>query len=239
MSASDRVQRVSSCELRVVEEAWAFAEAAEECIARHWQQRTAQSSQLFNGRVVLLNHHELCRETFVGRFLATEFRKFLYWRETGTPDETVFDTFGTALILSSEGHVVLGRQRAGNINEGLAYPPGGFIDPRDISADGTIDIDGSIAREIAEETGLDPQALTRLPGYLLTFTGQQISIAATYRCSWPAPDVVARIRAHITADPNPELDDVVVVAAHADLDKLAMPHYARVLLRHVFDRPGS
>ncbi len=236
MSRQDRVEWVTACRLAVSGEGWPFADAAEAEVAAHWARRSAESDKLFNGQIVLATGYDLRDRRFSAKFITTEFRKFLYWREHASPDTGVFDTFGTALIVSSEGDAILGRQRPGNINAGLAYPPGGFIDRRDLAASGEIDIDASIAREITEETGIDAAVLSREPGYLLTFTGQQISIAAVFRCPWTSSETQNRIRAHIATEADPELEEIVVVTETTDLDKLAMPHYARVLLGAYFGR---
>jgi hypothetical protein len=48
----------------------------------------------------------------------------------------------------------------------MLYPPGGFIDRRDFDSCGMVDFDGSIAREVEEEIGLNPDTLDRDAGYL-------------------------------------------------------------------------
>lgn len=140
------------------------------------------------------------------------------------------DGFGSALIRSREGYVILGRQRPGNINEGLAYLPGGFIDPRDVADDQSIDIASSVARELAEETGLSADDLVAGNGFVVSQVAAHVSFAVPYTSPLGADDLAARIRAHIAADSNPELEDVVVLTSPADMEGLAMAHYARVLL---------
>ncbi|MEQ1719186.1 MAG: NUDIX hydrolase, partial [Hyphomicrobium sp.] len=136
-------------------------------------------------------------------------------------------------------YVVLGRQHAGHINAGLAYLPGGFIDGRDVAASGEIDIRASIARELAEETGLGPAEIMPDPGFLLTEVAAHVSFAVTYRSHFTADALAARIRAHIAADPDPELSDVVIVKGPDDIAHLAMPHYARVLVASPLVWPGA
>ena len=123
--------------------------------------------------------------------------------------------------------MLLGRQGPGQLNSGRVYPPSGLIDGDDLR-DGAIDIDASIARELAEETGLAPGALAR--------------VARLHRCRSadgrsrsPSNGAVAlaaealrqRILDFIDADAEPELDDIVIVRQRADIDERTMPRHAR------------
>ncbi|MDQ8697439.1 NUDIX hydrolase [Hyphomicrobium sp. LHD-15] len=226
-----RVFAVSGVTLRVVDGTWDFAAQKNQYIAEHWQRRLDENPKFFNGIVhVLVNYSLSAGGVFSGTFVRTDFKSFLYWRETGAPDPTVMDAFGSALILSSEGRVLLGRQRQGNLNGDLSYPPGGFIDVRDIAADGTIDLDGSVLREITEETGLDDTVLQRLSGYVVTIAGPVLSIAVPWTSALSEPNLISAVSRHIDADPDGELKSVAFVAPGASADGLAMPAYARALL---------
>jgi 8-oxo-dGTP pyrophosphatase MutT (NUDIX family) len=232
--AAGKVVRIARCDLRVTAGSWAFAQAQRDVIDAHWERRRADNPAFFNGDLYLMVRHALDGGVFSAQFIKTDFKSFLYWRETGAPDRSVADGFGSALIRSAEGHVILGQQRPGNVNGGLTYLPSGFIDGRDVAADGTIDIDASIARELAEETGLVAAALERAPGFVLTFMGSMVSIAAEYRSHLEAEQIRTAIRRHIAADPDPELADAVVVRSAHDLAGLGMPAYAGVLLAALF-----
>lgn len=224
------MQRVAACRLTAGNGTWDYARRHAEEIDRHWRRRTAESPAFFNGTIFVLERHTLTGDQLEARLMPVEFKSFLHWKEHGYPDDTVRDCFGSALIRSAEGHVLLGRQRAGNINAGLAYLPGGFIDPRDVALDGTIDIAASISRELAEETGLGPGETVRAPGLILTFAGPMLSIAVEFRAAMAGEDLRARIRAHIAADTDSELEDAVIVRSAGDLADIAMPIYAEVLM---------
>lgn len=190
---------------------------------------------MFNGVIHLMHARSPAGDTFEGRMLRTDFKSYLYWREQGFPEAGAIDAFGSALIRSREGHVVLGRQRAGNVNAGLAYLPGGFIDERDARG-GEIDVDGSILRELEEETGLARGDYEVQPGYLLTGCGALLSIAREVVSPLPADVLRARILAHIAQDPKSELVDAVIVRSSGDLDRGSMHAYAHRLLSWLFTR---
>jgi ADP-ribose pyrophosphatase YjhB (NUDIX family) len=225
-----RVVRVDRCHLTVAPGGWEFAERNRRAIEEHWRRRCRENPGFFNGTVYALRDGRLEQGAFDGRLIAVDFMSFLYWKETGYGDGAIRDCFGSALIRSAEGHVLLGRQRAGNLNAGLSYLPGGFIDPRDVDSDGMIDIATSVAREAAEETGLDHGLLARRPGFFVTFAGPMISIAIEFAASLPAAELLACVRQHIAADPVSELEDVVLVERLEQLEGLPMPLFARLLV---------
>jgi 8-oxo-dGTP pyrophosphatase MutT (NUDIX family) len=225
-----RVRFVDHCDLTIAAEVWPFAERHREAIDGHWAHRVTENPAFFNGRVHMMSAFSCEGGILRGRLIAVEFKAFLYWREAGETDRTVHDAFGSALIRSRDGAVVLGRQRAGNINAGLAYLPGGFIDQRDADAAGTVDIRASVLREVAEETGLGPADYTVRPGYVVTVAGRQVSIAVEIVANEELDPLLRRIRSHIAADPKSELEDVVAIRSPGDLEGLAVPPYARGLL---------
>lgn len=228
-----RVQRIAQCVLSVGEGRWPFAEAHAAAIDAHWERRLAANPTMFNGLIHVLGSGTIADGALTGSLLRTDFKSFLYWKDSGYPDRSVRDAFGSALIYAADGAIVLGRQAAGNLNAGLVYLPGGFIDGRDADAEGRVDVAVSVAREVAEETGLEVAGLQRLPGYVLTEAGALLSIAVAYRSPLPAGELQRAIHAHIAADPEPELSEVLMVRSAADIAGLAMPLYAEVLLGHL------
>lgn len=234
LSFDDGVQRLDRVVLRAGETQWAYAQRHSAQIEQHWEKAKALTPTFFNGDIYLLEHIETGEGKFVGHLLKADFKSYLFWRDNGFPlSAGVVDGFGSALIRSAEGHIVLGRQRPGNVNSGLAYLPGGFIDSRDVDEHGAVDVALSVARELREETGLGPAELIPQPGFLVTRTGAHVSFAVEYRSGLTSDALVARILAHIAADPEPELNGVVVIRGRADCADVAMPPYAKVLLAHL------
>ncbi len=163
---ADRVVRVASLSLRVSSGHWQYADHHRDAIDAHWKLAVKANPSFFDGVIHVVDRLEAGENYIEARLIATGFKNFLYWRDEGFPAEGgVRDGFGSALIRSCEGHVLLGRQRPGNINAGLAYLPGGFIDSRDVKAGGVIDMAASIERELREETGLGLDDLTAEPGF--------------------------------------------------------------------------
>jgi 8-oxo-dGTP pyrophosphatase MutT (NUDIX family) len=230
-----QVRYVDACSLKVTSHDWTFARTHAAEIDAHWQQRISASPGLFNGRIYMMSGCEVQDCTLAGQLLQVEFKAFLYWKEHDWPDRTVFDVFGSALIRADDGTILLGRQKAGNLNAGLVYLPGGFIDPRDVDDEGYVDIGQSILREVEEETGLRARSLAVRDGFLITTIGQQVSIALELVGYGDAATLQKRIADALASEAEPELDDIVAVRTWDEVEALAAPAYAQVLLAYLLD----
>lgn len=227
------VNRIDSCTLRASTSQWPFARDQASQIDAAWHDAQQRNPNYFNGTVYLVDRMSLASGALDAALLRSDFKSYLHWRQLGFPQTGVRDGFGSALIRAADGAFLLGRQRAGNVNAGLTYLPGGFIDGRDVAVDGTIDIAASIARELEEETGLAPPDVTAMPGFLVTEVGAHLSIARTFQSSLESGALKARIEAHLAGDAQSELESMIVIGRGSDLEGLPMPEYARVLLQHV------
>ena len=235
-SVEDTVFKVAEVSLQSVDRHWDYARAHGKVIEDHWQHASAANPGYFNGVIHLIDRLEIGRQHVRAELIKTDFKSFLFWRDAGFPAEgCVFDGFGSALIRSREGHILLGRQRPGNINAGLSYLPGGFIDARDAGADGVITIKSSIMREVLEETGLGLADVAIVPGFIVTRTGAQVSIAVEFRSNLSSQQLTAKIHGFLASEVDPELEAMVVVRGLGDMDGIAMAPYARLLLSHLFN----
>lgn len=234
----DGVTSVTRCRLIATDRTWAYAADNTAAIERHWRRRLDQTPTFFNGTVYLLDRARQTDDAFQGEFLTTDFKSYLYWREAGFPEAGVRDCFGSALLRSADGAILLGTQRAGNLNSGQSYLPGGFIDVKDRHPDGSIDIEKSILRELAEETGLATEDLTVRPGYRLARSGPLLSISVEIHASANAQDLARNIEAAIAADPKSELQAVTFVRDVGALNALVVPAFARALMSVLLPKPN-
>ncbi len=221
------VHRIQRCSIRCGTETWPFACREGDAIRRHWNWRSENNPKFFNGRVYVMTSGALREDCLEGGLAATDFAASLYWRETGYRDQAVVDCFGSAILLGSDGTLIYGRQTPGNINSGMLYPPGGFIDRRDFDSCGTVDFDGSIAREVAEEMRLDPGTLDRDSGYLVTKDGPLLSVGIIYRLGVPGREFCAQVKAMLASEAAPELEALIALACTDEAAAHAMPRYAR------------
>ena len=225
-----RCVRLASCSFPVADWAWPWGAERADAIAHDWARRLALVPQLFDGTVYLLRERAIAGAALTGTVFKTDFKTFLYWRDHRAEGAGVFEVFGTSLIRSAEGHILLGRQGPGQLNSGRVYPPSGLLDGDDLCG-AAIDIDASIARELAEETGLTPGSLERVPGYIAAVNGWQVAVAIEWRSPLAAEALRQRILGFIEAEAQPELDDIVIVRRRSDIDARTMPGHAQALLR--------
>lgn len=236
LSAKDGVSRVHACRLQASTAQWPFAQRETDAIDGHWAKRCAESPSFFNGTVYMMaaGSERLTGGMFACTLFPTGFKNFLYWKEHGYPDADAYDCFGSAILRSVEGHVLLGKQAAGNVNSGLAYLPGGFIDARDVDATGSVDIGASIARELAEETLLASHEIERLPGFRVIRCGAQVSLAVEFRSPLSSDALRTAVLERLRSGGDGELTDLLIVRDQADLSPDYIPVYTRLALSDVF-----
>ena len=230
---ADGVLALRDCRLQVGDAVWRYRDLNADAIEETWIEALKGNPHYFNGRIHLFDAAHLAGDTLEASLLGTDYKSYLHWRRQGFPDAGVLDGFGSALIYSSDGRIILGRQRTGNVNGGLVYLPAGFIDERDVDAEGRIDIEAAVLREVIEETGIDRSVITRTEGLHLTRAGAQLSIAVPFRVAMTAAEIVALVRDLAARSPESELETIVPVAALRDLECLPLPHYTRPLLEAV------
>ena len=199
---------------------------------RLWAVRTAANPHLWDGRIygvaapgwpggVAIEDGVLTATASEGRFSV-----FLAWRDAGFPEIGLRNLFGSALIQSAEGALVYGVMGRHTANAGKIYPPGGSLDPQDLTADGRLDVVASIGRELAEETGLAAEAGEER-GLFAAVDGPRISVGRLIRFPLSTDELLARIRRNLDAQSDRELEDVVAVRSAADAADPRFPGYAR------------
>lgn len=239
-TGTPRVMQVTRCVFTVSDATWGYATTNERAIETHWQHQKKLNPNYFNGPIWLLQNWSVENgDTFHGTFLQAEFRAYLYWRHRNFEPAGVFDAFGSGLVKSADGAILLGEQSPGNVKAGFSYPPSGFIDGDDVS-DGRIDIDRHIAREILEETGLAvSSSCQRRSGYLITLSGAQISIAALFQSADSATHLDQYIAKTLERQRQGELAGVHWVRSKAEMAGLSVPAYVKVLMAALFNAQGG
>ena len=150
-----RVHPISATAVTCLDGGWSFSRENSAAIARHWENVVKDKPSLWNGEVLLSIQAEVADRTFEARLVRTDYASFVAWRDWGMKDENVRNLFGVSASFSSDGALIFGVMDEWTLNAGKSYPPSGTLEPRDVSANGTVDIMGSMRTELLEETGLD------------------------------------------------------------------------------------
>ena len=116
-------------------------------------------------------------------------------------------------------------------NPGKVYFPAGTPDPDDVLADGTVDLAGSVLRELEEETGIRGDEVEATDRWIATFAGARTALMREVRAPLPADAIRARVRRFLARETRPELSDICLVRTLADIDAAAMPPFMQAYLR--------
>lgn len=226
------VLRVRSLSINRVTPSWRFAHERRAEIDEHFAALRRLRPQLWNGRVLLLRSHAIENDVFRAEAFETDFASFIAHRDWGFPDSTVRNFYGMAALRGSDGPFLLGVMAAHTANAGMSYFPSGTPEPDDVVG-GRVDLEGSVLRELTEETGLGAGEVDVQPGWTVVFAGPRIALMKAVRARETAEALQARIVAHLRGESQPELDDVRVVGTISDLDA-QVPDFVRTYLLDVW-----
>jgi 8-oxo-dGTP pyrophosphatase MutT (NUDIX family) len=231
------VFHVDRLELAFAPKPWAFADQRRSEIDAYFAELRRDKPAIWNGRVLLLHSQVVADGVFHGKYLETDYAGFAAWRHWAKPAAGVRDCFGAAAVLSADGAFLLGVMGAHTANSGSIYFPCGTPDLSDIVGH-TVDLDLSVARELAEETGLTVDALTAEPGWTAVADGALIALIKVLRSADDAETLRARMLTHIAAEAQPELSDIRIVLGRNDFD-VAMPSFVTAFLEYRLAAAGS
>ena len=225
-----RIVALEHAYVREINYDWPLARKAKDEIDHHWLRRLAQKPSIFNGTIFLLQRWLISGDEFIGECFRTDFKNFLWWREHNRPDREVFDFFAVAALHSREGHLLVGTMGPNTVSAGAVYMPCGSIHSDDI-ADGKIDLDRSLIRETAEETGI---FLSReeLGPPILIFDGARIVYLRPIQLKQSGSELVRDVSEFINRGHEPELANVRLIRDERDLNPDSMPQFVLDYVRY-------
>lgn len=207
-----------------------FEVANQLAIKENWLAETAQQPALFDGTVVLLSELAYAGNRLSGRCHAIRYSTFMYWRGL-KPVASAEHAFAHAMLISSDNALVAIRMGAHTANAGKVYFAAGSFEPEDF-VDGLVDLDGNMAREVREETGLDLSGADRDERcYALSIESGTV-IVRRYRALETADELAAKIRDFVARDSDPEIEGPVVIRGMHDLPEGLMPHMRSLVEWH-------
>src|SRR6185369_15351272 len=181
---------------------WRFADDRRGEIDAHFAEMQRRNPALWNGRVLLLGDFTIQNGVFRGACFEVDYASFLSWQDWDFPDKSAHDCFAMGTILSSDGAFLLGVMGSHTFNAGQIYFPCGTPDLNDVAVD-RVDFEGSIARELKEETGLDVAEFTAEPGWYTVLGGALVGHMKLLRARETAAALRARILDHLAREVVP------------------------------------
>lgn len=232
MSDGFRLTRLSRIEAGLVAYDWPWARENREAIAENWRARKLRSPAMFDGPVLLscacAVDDGICRIDL----FETSFSRFIAYRDGGRFDGGVANAFAAIVPWSADGAVLVGEMGAHTANAGQFYFPCGTPDRDDVSGT-VVDLAGSAARELFEETGLALPENAGLEWVLLDGEGQ---LAFLRPVTFPrtATGLSAHIESTHLGVADAELAGIRILRGAADIDAARMPGFVRAYLAEAF-----
>ncbi|WP_020179206.1 hypothetical protein [Methylopila sp. M107] len=199
-----------------------------EAIDRVWRAALAARPRMFNGRILLGERVTLEDDILLVDFREVAFAALIWLRGEGAFETRLFNVFGAAAVVSRDGVALLGRMAPHTANAGQVYFPCGTPDLGDVGGD-TVDIEGSILRELSEETGLSAPVVRPTKRAVVVFDGRLVGVIRRLESDLDASEIASRAKVYLAAEREPELDRIVMARSAAELGPEA-PDYAKVAL---------
>jgi len=216
------IHRVTTLDLSFQPWPWPFAGRRRADIDAHFAVKQREKP-IWNGRILLGRNPDFTGGRFSASYFEADFASFLAWRDWGFPDASVFNGFGMGALRCRDGAFVLGEMGRHTSNAGRIYFPSGTPDLDDISG-GTVDIAGSVTREVLEETGLCAADYRAGGHWDCVVSGAVIAMIRILNVDLTGEALRARIEANLARQPQPELSAIHLVRGVGDLTA-AMPRF--------------
>jgi 8-oxo-dGTP pyrophosphatase MutT (NUDIX family) len=226
------IHRVTTLDLGFRSTPWPFAEARRADIDAHFALKRAEKPKIWNGRILLARNPAFAGDRFSSDYFEADFASFLAWRDWGFPDRDVFNGFGMGALRCADGAFVLGEMAQHTSNAGRIYFPSGTPDLDDISH-GAVDISGSVAREVEEETGLTQADYRAAPHWDCVVSGAAIAMIRILDVDLTGEALRGRIEANLARQTQPELAAIHLVRGAGDLTA-AMPQFVTAFVEQQF-----
>jgi len=226
------IYRVGALDLKVESWAWPFSQQRRPEIEAHFAETKREKPNIWNGRVLLARNADFTDGRLTSCYFETDFASLLAWRDWGFPDRSVFNGFGMGALRSADGAFVLGEMASHTSNAGRIYFAAGTPDPEDV-ADGVLDIAGSVARELEEETGLTAADYVANSHWDCVVVGASVAMMKILTVDLSGEALKARIEANLARQVQPELSAIHLVRSVGDFSA-SMPRFITAYLEHQF-----
>lgn len=213
---------------------WVFAREKAPEIAAHWAKISAEKPAMFNGRVMLQHRAAIEGGVFRAGYFETDYAAFMSWRDRGHPGPVIRNGFAMAALRAADGAFLLGKMGDHTANPGKVYFAAGTPDREDVRADGSLDLAGSVTRELCEETGLTPDEIAVEESWTAVIQEGRIAFMRPVSVPLPAEEARALMLSRMAGQEEPELSDIVMIRSLAECDSYDMPPFMRPYLAHIY-----
>lgn len=232
--ANGSIVALDRVEARVEPYDWVFARESEPEIAAHWAKISAGKPAMFNGRVMLQHRAVIEGGIFRAGYFETDYAAFMSWRDFGHPGPVVRNGFAMAALRAADGAFLLGKMGEHTANPGKVYFAAGTPDREDVRPDGSLDLAGSVTRELCEETGLTLDEIAVEESWTAVILEGRIAFMRPVSVPLPADEARALMLSRMAGQEEPELSDIVVIRELSECDSYDMPPFMQRYLAHIY-----
>lgn len=231
MFAEETFVPIDHVTLRVADGPHPWQLAEHEAVEALWAREQVERPFLYNGTVIM--HRGLAMQDggITGTSHRVPYAVLLHWLAE-QPDADIWHLFGSPVIVSSDNALVLIRMAQNTAGAGRIVSPGGSLDLDDIR-NGICDVEGNMAREMAEETGLDLKRTRPEPQLTGWRQGHRVTVFRRFHFDQTAAEIAAAIEAHIASEADPEAGAAVIFRDAGGLSD-AVPAHMQAMIRFQF-----
>lgn len=215
---------------------WAFARDNAPAIAAHWAKISAGKPAMFNGRVLLQHRLSIADGVCEAGYFPVDYAAFMTWRDFGHPGAVIRNGFAMAALRAADGAFLCGVMGAHTANPGKVYFAAGTPDLDDARPDGTLDLAGSVTRELFEETGLTGADVEVSESWEAVTAPGRIAFMRPVAIAMPAEEARAMMLERMALQDEPELADIAIIRDAEDAAARDMPPFMRRYLDHIWSR---
>jgi NUDIX domain len=165
---------------------------------------------------LLLRNVQFAAQTLSGTFFETHYACLLAALAWDTMEPAVAACSRAAAIFGLDGGLVLGEMAAHSRNAGQVLFPSGSVERADVIGD-EVDCEGALRREVIEETGIAAQMLKTENGWHLVRAGSRLPLIKMAHLDESTEKAKQRIITNLSAQPQPEFRDIVIVRHASDI----------------------
>lgn len=222
-------------EMSLAPEPHVFPPAERAAIDAYFAERQRANPALWNGRVLVLESFRVEGRVLTGRYTPADYAALLWLLGHRDPHGHLRNCFAMGALRGSDGGFVMARMAPWTANAGRVYFAAGTPDLADVTPEGRVDMEGSLLRELREETGITAGEVTLAPGWTALIDARRVSLLREIVARDDSPALAARIRAFAARDARPEIDEVIVVRGPQEVPDGAPP-FMRAYLAAVWGR---
>jgi hypothetical protein len=230
---------VNNVFVRLDEAPWPFATQNSGKISSFWQEKLREQPHFFNGQVHVMTSWDIrdaqtSAAALIGNLCRTNFASFLYWKMNADSHSHLcneVDFSGGAVVLCSDGALLMALTGDHTIAPGTLEFPSGFVDVSDFDGD-KLNFDRHVEREVIEELAITRDELDGPKEHLVSTADGIVQALSIFGLDTKGDEFVERWRRRAGLLRS-EISDVVPIYRSSELGRFSMQAHVRKALAYL------